>query len=1381
MSKLFRLINLFIVLLMLVKASAGQEYKLYSTNDGLSKSTVFAIFKDSRGFMWFGTSVGLNRFDGYKFIHYYFDVNDTNSISNNNIGRIVENEDGDLWISTNYGLNKFIFDENRFERFYHHEDLNSISSNYIHSIYLDRDNFLWITTSEGIDKYDESTGKFTHYSYTPHQSGNKDKVAVYDIIMDGRGVLWLCTEMDGLLSFYEDTGQFVSFTDTRNDGSGNGNKIFGRTFLGINDDKIEFESIDGIYEFDLKKKTFSRSENEKLPSELKEFTNSKINSRYTDNTGKLWFGIENIGVVLVDYTRNKFTSYSHSNSNRGLPGEIVSAIAEDKNGIIWIGTNAGLCSFNPLTREFTNRYNSNKAVYRIAENIISLYFERTGALWVGTDSGAFRYDFSSRATRSFQHSRQDSSSLLDNRVEFIFEDSMGNIWLGAGGLNLYQPSTGNFKQFKPEKNSETTVNSEYIMSMYEDDEGKLWLGTWAGGINIFDPKEERFTFMLVDVGKNGPLKTNDVGSIYKDSKGFLWFTSTGVTRYNPRTKEFNWYSTQDGLPNNAISDVLEDNHGMIWISTSNGLSLFNPETGHMRNFDRLDGLQGNEFIYNTALKSSEGKLYFGGTNGFSIIDPDNMMNNEFSPHVVITDFQIFNRSVKIGEKTNGHVLLERNITSTREITLHHFQNVFSFEFAALHYSIPEKNQYAFKLEGLETDWNYAGADRRYATYTSLDPGEYVFRVIAANSDGLWNEEGYSLRIIVLPPWWKTTWFLFLLIFVLFFLIIGFYYIQLHSIKTRNKRLDHLVKLKTRDLEHANLILNEQKNNLLVLNESLEKHQKEIILQKEEISQQNTSLKAKNMEILDMSQRIHDQDQMKLRYFTNISHEFRTPLTLILSPLDKLLATETLSSKHSDQLSLVKSNAQRLLSLVNQLLDIGKIESGRMKVKKTDGDFVCFVQSIFDHFKEQAEQRNISFMFDCKVKELIIRFDYDKMEKILYNLLSNSLKFTPGGGKVTLALYADNNDVIVSVADTGIGISRQDKTKIFEPFYQVDSSSTRYHEGSGIGLYHTRELIELIDGKIDVESEPGSGTTISISFPLEPALFADIAPGNHDSNEKEFPSPGDVIDSGLVHTDNKLKLQFRPNLLIVEDNLEMRTYIKSELSSRYNIIEAVNGKEGVALAKKNFPDLIISDVMMPEMNGLDLCRIIKEDELVSHIPVILLTARVEIGYAIEGLETGADDYIPKPFNIDFLEARIEQLLTSRRILKEKFSKEFYSEPSNIPFTNADKVFLQKLIKLVEDNLAEEDFLVNDIAQGIGMSKTNLYRKVLALTNQSVADFVRNIRLKKAAHLLLSNEYSVSEVASHVGFKDTSHFIKSFTRQYNYTPKKFVEQQRANQEM
>jgi signal transduction histidine kinase/ligand-binding sensor domain-containing protein/DNA-binding response OmpR family regulator len=1360
--------KVFLLFMFFLTSGYGQEYKLYSNKDGLSKSVVSDIYKDSRGFMWFGTYVGLNRFDGFNFINYYYDVTDPGSISNNNIRRIIEDRNGDLWISTTYGLNKYIFDKDVFIRFY--AGSNSISSNNINSIFFDNNHHLWIATSEGIDKYVEEIGTFTHYRF--YAPGKEEKVAIYDITQDNRGIYWLCTDHYGLISFSQETEQYnfhlpeIPVTFSR--------------FQKVSPGNLVVNSSKGNYSFDLKTRsfTFSGSAAYDIPAQISELQKMTITSGYIDDTGIHWYGIDNKGVVSFDYSRYKFTTFKKEGHGKGLPGEKISAIAQDQSGMIWLGTSNGLCSFNPVDHTFINENNSKLPIFHIKGHIVSLFFDRKGSLWIGSNTGLYKYHFNSNELKSFNYNPGDTTSLLGNRITSILEDSSGRIWVGANGLNLYQPLTNNFKQFKPSKNSDNSVNSEYVMNIYEDKSGKIWLSTWLGGINIFDPENQTFTFLMHNTDEPGPLKTNDVGSVKEDSKGFLWFTSFGVTRYNPLNKTFQWFSKIEGLPDNAISDILEDNNGMMWISTGNGLAFFDPENGSIRNFDRLDGLQENEFVYNTALKSSDGKLYFGGIDGFSIVDPDNLRINEHIPNVVITDFQIFNKSVKIGEEKNGHVTLSKNITNTREITLRHYESVFSFEFAALHYTIPEKNMYAYKLEGLEQDWNYTTSQRRYATYTTLKPGKYVFRVKASNSDGLWNEQGTYINITILPPWWQTGWFFAILLCTLCALILMFYYIQLRSIRKRNRRLDQLVQIKTKNLEEVNCELNAQKEHLLTLNQSLENYHAEIVAQKEAISQQNEILKAKNAEILDMSQRIHDQDQMKLRYFTNISHEFRTPLTLIISPLAKIIGSGKISKPLLEQLYLIESNARRLLNLVNQLLDLGKIDSGKMQVKKVQGNFIEFSKNIFKQFEAQAEKRKIHFSFKSEATDLEIFFDVDKMEKIMYNLLSNSFKFTPELGSISIEVGIENHNVICIVTDTGIGISQKEINRIFEPFYQVDGSSTRFHEGSGIGLYHTHELIDIINGSIQVSSELGKGTIIKVAFPYEAADQTDSV--SQDRTPLFIPAEAKKDEIEIVDSQNKLKIDFKAKVLIVEDNSEMRNYLHNELSNKFKIIEATNGEEGLNMARNHYPDLIISDIMMPGMDGLEMCRILKTDPGISHIPIVLLTARAETSMMIEGIETGADEYIPKPFNIDLLLAKIEQLLQSRKALKEKFSKEVFSEPSNIAYTSADRVFLQKLISLVENNLTNEEFLVHDIAQEIGMGKTNLYKKVLALTNQPVAEFVRNIRLKKAAHLLLTQEYSVSEVAFMVGFKDTSHFIKSFSRQYNLTPKKFIEQQKANLE-
>ncbi len=1357
----------------------AQPYKYYTNRDGLSKNTVTSILKDSRGFMWFGTPVGLNRFDGYKFKTYFHNENDSTSICNNNIRKILEDEKGDFWLATTNGLSKYNYETNRFINYFHDPNKNgTLSNNYINSIILDRNRNLWIATSEGFDKYLPATNTFKHFVFRANDRGILENKSVYDIIQDSKGLFWLCAEGSGLVSFSEETEQFSIFKGDEGL-SPIGNSINGKIFVQNETNILKINAENGFFDFNTQTKRFSLSKPSQKNENLDQIDYNPLIDLYDDKAGSFWIKSPSRGIIFYDSTKNKFKSFSDANSNYGLIDKSVAAFAEDKNGNIWIGTSKGLCTFNPISKSFANRTTSSKTVYAIHKSIFALCFDKNQNLWIGSSSGLYHYNTKTDKLKAYYHDFQNSNSLINDKVDCIFEDSKGNIWVGGSGLNLYIKSSDNFKQFKAIKNSNKTVNSQYVVHIYENKSGELWITTWAGGINIYHPDTKEFSFITNDLSQKSIIKSNDIGSVVEDSKGFLWCTSNyGITKYNTFTKKAEWYSENDGLVNNVVSDVLEDDNGMIWISTGKGVSMFNPESSLFKNYDVDDGLQGNEFTYNTALKGHDGKLYFGGTEGFSIIDPGVLRENKTKPKVCITDIQIFNKSVGIGEKLNGRVILPQNIVDTKSITLSHHESVISLEFAALHFTNPEKNQYAYMLEGLDDKWNYTTAQRRYVTYTTLNPGKYTFKVKASNSDGVWNETPTSLELIILPPWWKTIWFkVFLIVFLIGLIQLAFY-IQLNSIRNSKKKFEKLVRLRTNDLEEANSQLGSQKENLENLNTALETHQQEIEFQKEEISQQNNDLKTKNNEILEISQRIHDLDQMKLRYFTNISHEFRTPITLITSPLDSLIESGAFDKKNHDQLSIIKNSANRLLRLVNQLLDIGKLDSGTMLVKKTKGDFVKFVESILASYKGQAKQRNIDLGFETGLSELNILFDFDKMEKVFFNLLSNSFKFVPDGASVLLRLSVEGNEVVVQVSDTGIGIPKDQLNKIFEPFYQVDSSNTRFHEGSGIGLYHTQELVLLLDGTINISSAEGKGTTVEVKFPYEVSTdnFETAVVGKQTDKTKRT-----TYRATEAANIDQIMEKRNPLLLLVEDNAELRAYINAEFCHSYTVIEAENGKQGLGMIREYQPDLIISDIMMPEMDGLELCRQIKEDEQISHIPIILLTAKADEADVIGGIELGADEYITKPFNIKHLYAKADQLLLTRSKLKEKFSKEVFFEASKMAFSQADKRFLEKLIQLVEKNIASENFQVADIAQEIGMGKTNLYKKVQAITNQSVADFVRTIRLKTAAKLLLTNELSVSEVSFQVGFKDASHFIKSFTRQYNITPKRFIEQQRQNRSL
>jgi len=730
-------------------------------------------------------------------------------------------------------------------------------------------------------------------------------------------------------------------------------------------------------------------------------------------------------------------------------------------------------------------------------------------------------------------------------------------------------------------------------------------------------------------------------------------------------------------------------------------------TINCKNYDEPDGLQGIAFNENAALKTHKGELVFGGANGFNLFDPETILPDKNIPAVVLTDLQVFNKSVGIGEKLDGRIILPQAISQTDALTLKYNEDVVSFEFAALNFLHPEKNKYAYRLEGFNKGWIYTDGKTRKANYTNLDPGTYTFYVKAANSDGVWNEKAVALRVKILPPFWKTPF--------AYFLYVAFF---------------------TGVLWFA----------------------RRLILQR---ARMRFEIEQQKQEAL----RMHELDMLKIRFFTNVSHEFRTPLSLILSPMDKIIR-EAKDSSQRKQLQLVHRNARRLLNLVNQLLDFRKMEVQELRLNPAQGDIIKFIKDISQSFTDIAEKKNIRFSCYATVESLLMPFDYDKLERILFNLLSNAFKFTAENGKVAVQLQMEmeNNRQLlaIKVIDTGIGISREKQDRIFERFFQSDIPGSMVNQGSGIGLSITKEFVKLHNGSVWVDSEPGKGSCFTVLLPVieMPAIKIGEEPAG---TEVEPETDARPLPPEKIALNGK-----KPTLLIVEDNEDFLFYLKDNLREQFNILEAENGKTGWQKALGDHPDLVVADISMPEMNGIDLCKKIKRDPRTSHIPVILLTALAGEEQQIKGLETGANDYMTKPFNFEILLSRVKNILDEQSRLRKTFQKQVDVKPADISIASPDEQFIYQAMEIVEKNISNPDFSVEDMSRHLFMSRVTLYKKLLALTGKTPVEFIRSFRLKRAAQLLEKSQLTISEVAYEVGFNSPKSFSKYFKTEFNLSP-------------
>ena len=1372
------------------------EYRRLTVADGLPSNYVRALMQDSRGFMWFGTLDGLARYDGHEFVVYQHDPHDSTSLSNNWIFSLLEDRTGAIWIGTQNGLNRLDPVTGSIKRYYFHPPGSTAPARLrVYDIYEARDGTLWVSVfgeEGGLYRYDRRRDTFIGFHHDPEDSTTLSTNLLQDIVEDRFGYLWISAARGGINRFDPETGKVMRFLQHEEAPVSSHYGIVdssGIIWFSVWSDLIRVDPRTLKLEL-IRLKGFERGA-----------ASLDLISLFQDSRGRYWIIGDPVGHFYPDSGTFRPLPLSPDGIDRRYtPWRAI----EDRSHNLWIATLAGGVFWLDLKPRYITHYRHNpySANSLNSDNIRMLHESRTGDIWIITASnGICRFDPETETFERFAHDPQDPTSLGDNLIYAVLEDHTGTMWFGTfrGGLNRFNPETRDFTRFGDDPGDPKSLAAQNIWSLGEDDRGNIWIGTGQSTIIKFDPRRERFSryypvnkevgwrIWQIFSGRSGYLwvhgykddlyrvdpRTVDVvriqrprdfpypfhsvmlqshdgrlwggrGALFElepgeerykahilnrragtpsnyeyfydiveDEEGMLWCgTASGLYKFDSAQRKVIAYYTQaDGLPSSIIFRILPGSDGELWLVTAKALSIFRENAPPEQRFQNLGPEQGviNSWLgmREALLKASNGDIYWGGDNGLYRFRSGTSGANPYAPPVRLTGFRLFNRPVK----------LDSSISDIKTIHLRHNQNFFTLQFAALEFTNPKQNRYAYRLEGFDDAWREAG-NRHEAHYTNVPPGTYTFRVKASNNDGVWNEEGASVRIIISPPWWRTGWayagYAVLLVLVLY----GLRRFELRRIHLRNE-------LKRREFE---------------------------------------------------ARKLQEMDEMKSRFFANISHEFRTPLTLILGPL------ETLVSKISDRelrksLRLMRRNALRLQRLINQLLDLSKLQAGRMALRAQRMDLVAFTRTLVQSFASLAERKRIRLSFSTGEKTLAVYADRDKLEKILSNLLSNALKFTPENGRVAVQVSrsaADGDEwAEIAVRDSGPGIEREHLEKIFERFYQVDDSGRREQEGTGIGLALARELVDLHRGRILVDSEPGAGATFFVRLPLgrahlepheviegEPAeeIGAEIAGGDSEPQEEVAPSKPAPKDA--------------PLLLLVEDNPDVRLYMRGRLQDRYRIIEAEDGIVGFERALAEIPDLIISDVMMPHLDGFALCRKLKTDPRTCHIPVILLTARASGGSKIEGLETGADDYVTKPFNADELRVRVKNLIEQRRRLRERFQREFILKPREEAVSSADDRFLCRAMEVVEAHLDDAGFSAEQFARELGLSATHLYRRLKALTGYSATEFVRMVRLKRAAYLIERGRGNMAEIAYEVGFNNPSYFAARFREVYGVSPSEYA---------
>ena len=1325
------------------------------TENGLSQNSIFAIARDSRGFMWFGSRFGLNRYDGNHFRLYKSNAADSGTLSDDYITALYSDSKGNLWIGTSNGLNKFNPQKNTFERIYLNVGRPKNEYNTINIIYEDHKKNLWIGTKNGLylftDRGTFSPGKILGL---PAFIAQAEIQGIYE---DHLGGLWMGTNK-GLLSFRFDQHQVKALKLFNNEEKQN-NSISGNSVTAITEDLqnnlwIATEN-GGINLFDRAKGHFSRFQHQEgNPNSL---IHNAVRKMIRNKAGQLCIGTQE-GLSIFDPVNRKFSTFQHRKADsQSLNQNSIYSLYEDPYGSLWIGTyyggiNVAFANASPFQ---TLQYN--EKLEGISHNVISsIVADQYENLWIGTEGGGLNYF--NRKNGKFTTYKLKASmpgSLGSDLVKVVYKDKENKIWIGThgGGLNLFDPATQQFKRFLSNGNDLNTTRSE-IVSLLEDHRAAFWIGSQTG-IRIFNksnselkpypeipairsikdynikalfedaqqniwigstqglfllPKnhKELIAFKLPKGSNSVNNNANFVNCIQQDSKGNVWvgLYYGGLSKYDPQRKAFvKTYTTKDGLANNNVVGILEDEKKMLWISTSNGLSRFNPEHQVFQTYTTIDGLAGDEFNYNSFFKTKDGELFFGGYNGLSFFLPRNMLRNEHQSALIFTRLRLFNTPVKIN---GADGLLKQDIGFTENLLFKHDQNIFTIEFALLNYIKSNKNKYAYKLEGVNTEWIESKIPS--ANYTNLPSGTYTLLVKGANNDGIWTAP-IMMKITILPPLWKTWWAYLIYAAILagfIFFITRFFYLR---------------------------------------------------------------------GLLKKDEELH---QLKLNFFTNISHEIRTHLTLIMAPVEKLIDGQPAPSPIRQQLLSVKNNADRLLKLVSELMDFRKADTKNLKLHVAAQDLIAFVKEIYQSFEELSRQKHIAFNLQYDQEPVILYFDKEQLEKVLFNLLSNAFKFTPDHGRIELNIQVQQEQVLLSISNTGKGIAAEHLDHLFENYFQVDDDQQQ-NTGYGIGLALAKNIINLHKGEIKVISQPAMKnepgyTVFELSLPMGNSHFQPTQlKASVNLNTPTAPAQGEQIKNMLSTADENTAASDhkKHTILVVEDNPDLRKLIKESLEANYNVILAENGRLGWDTAIVEIPDLIISDVMMPEMDGLTLCNQLKTDERTNHIPVVLLTAKSGQTDHILGLTQGADLYLSKPFSPKILQLQVRNLLMAREQMRKKYSKKLILEPNELAVDPIDERFLSRLIGIIESHMEQEDFGVDLMAEKIGMSQSVLYKKLKALTDLSVNDFAKSIRLKKAAQLLLQHQYTVYEVGYMVGFADRKYFSREFKKQFSKTPSEYIE--------
>lgn len=1324
----------------------------FTTKDGLSSSTVNAVIKDRYGFMWFATDDGLNKFDGMRFTVYRHNVNDSTSLRSNRVLALYEDKSGDLWVGTSVALSRY---DRKTNAFVHHDFTGGHAARAICS---DRSGNLWIGSYGGLFRFNPSTSALKRFAAEDPVRGHLVSNTITSIYEDNQGQLWVGTNA-GLQIYQPATEQFLLFKNDLKDPHSISDHVIkaivqdqkGDVWIGTTDGGLnKFIAADSTF------KSYVHIDGD--PSSLR---NNRIYCIAPEPGGKLWVGTENgldifdpaTGTAqhVVDDSRNKYslkgkslrsfyidtagiywvgtfqsgvskydknlTSFQLVQSNpldpSGLSSPKVTSFADGPGGSVYIGTDdGGLSLYDPSTGLF-------RKISLGQNGLTILSLERSGDdLWIGTyRHGIYVLNTVSGSIRHF--TKEDGiSNLSSNEIFALKRDRYGNIWAGTNGqsVDVYNPKKGTFQPFETYADNakgDKPAVSAFVRAIEEDNAGNIWIASIGRGIDVFNPVMK--TLKLYNrFNTNLPIEDIHAFLATNDQRVWLGTAGNGLYYFDQASNGFKSIETNQHLPNSMIFKILQDDAGKIWFSTNKGISSFDVKTKTLRNYTYENGLQQSSFTPGAGLRTANGDLYFGGLDGFNYFAPSGLNYNFNIPKIAFTGLKVDNKDILPG---NG--IINTDISIADEIRLKYGQN-FSIDFTALDYTNPTECQYSYFLDGFDKKWSDVGA-LKTVVFTNLDPGNYKLLVKATNPNEGWSTDAKEIVIYITPPFWRTT-YAYLLYFAIVIAILGG--IRYRGIqKLKRKFSDEHERLKIKQL--------------------IDEERKE-------------------------AERQRSFDQAKIKFLTNLSHEFRTPISLISGPVENLLNNEADREK-AGQLHMVKRNARRLLNLVNQLLDFRKLEEKELRLDKVQADIVGFAREVSESFKDLADRRRVRFVFVAEIEAYFTEFDKDKIERILFNLLSNAFKFTGADGEVMVRIERaepGKEGIVIHVTDTGVGMSSADRDHVFERFFQGEGAADVMNQGSGIGLSITREFVRLHGGSIDVSSILGKGSDFVVWLPL-PLIAAKKEMPLLNTDENDLSPVNATEDKGIgFETDEVIKV------LLIEDNEDFRLYLKDHLTPHYKVIEAADGKEGWQKALSLHPNIIISDISMPNMDGITLSNKIKADKRTSHIPIILLTAMTGDANQIKGLKTGASDYLTKPFSADILKVKIRNILLLSHQLKETYERRIKVETAPVEIQSENDKLLLKVTEYIEQKIDDDSLSVEQLSKHLFMSRATLYNKLVDLTGETPVEFIRSVRLKKAAELLESSDMRIVEVSYAVGFATPSYFTKAFKLKYNISPSEYA---------